>query len=1109
MKTQKKLLISSLILIILISIANPIFAVNNTRSFKMVDYSDEYKEWLNLPENEKEKVLQPKLFNISSDYDKNSVVKKIRSLKASATTDNKYSLKDVIPENVVVRDQKNQNACWAFAAIAALESNIAMLNYKSGVTPKVYDYSERHMEYGTSRIFKDNKENEKGYNRNPGTGGSWYLADSYLTNGIGAVDEKDMPFEDNSDIIDISSIQKNVTTQVYDIKEFLATDKTELIKQIKEHVQNNGAVFTGLHGASIVGEDCYNKDTGAVYCNDSKKYPANHAVAIIGWDDNYSTTNFNEKLRPQSNGAWIVKNSWGEKLDYDLQELKEKIFNDNKEYLQNNGINSAQAIPDSVIEKIGFTIKDGRATMPVGDNGIMYVSYEDCNIGEMVYGIEKATDKVNYDYLYQYDEVYPSKLLNVAGTQKLLLSSTYSKQSDKKEYLTQVSLHCPETYICKVYVNPNGTSKDSKDLTQVSLKNGEEVTVGAGYHTLEFSKPIEINSSDFTVVVEVKGTKNDGTNVFLESKLADENIFSKVKVEANKCFVGVGTDLSNITWYDTSKLKDGNNNLDNGDLTIKAFTVSDVQDESLKSIEITTPPTKTTYFEGENFDKTGMIVTANYNNGKSETITDYNITNGTALKEGQTSVTISYQDKTVSQPITVTKNSVTKLEITTPPTKTTYKAGNSFDKTGMVVKATYLDNSQKEITDYEITDGDVLKNGQTAVTISYEGKTVTQSITVEDNQVTKLEITTPPTKVKYVVGQNFDKTGMVVKAKYEDNTEVEVKDYTIENGTNLTKDQKTVTVKYESKTVDQEITVEEKQVESIEMSKKPSKTKYMQNQEKLDLTGGAINVIYNDGSKEEVLLTAEGVEVTGFDNTKVGTNTLTVTYKNKTTTFDVEIEKELLPKNSDMGNAISKISALKLYLFTDKSEKEYMTIDTNVSGIKRYLDENDSYEYYYYMSTNKNESKITDWTKIKEEQKAEDKITFIANTNEMANFGDLSESENDDLYLYIKEVAVRGGNQTVQVSKAMKLDTESDVDTKIYVDNKELNFDFKWDNSNGSNNNNNSGNSNNSQTTGDKTTSKISLPKTGEGRIFMMIGIIALVGVIAFIRYKIISKYVK
>lgn len=67
----------------------------------------------------------------------------------------------------------------------------------------------------------------------------------------------------------------------------------------------------------------------------------------------------------------------------------------------------------------------------------------------------------------------------------------------------------------------------------------------------------------------------------------------------------------------------------------------------------------------------------------------------------------------------------------------------------------------------------------------------------------------------------------------------------------------------------------------------PDKTEYLEGKDELDLTGGKVKLLYSDGSCEEYDLTAE--MVSGFDNTVVGTQTLTVTYGEFTATFDVEI----------------------------------------------------------------------------------------------------------------------------------------------------------------------------------------------------------------------------
>ena len=79
--------------------------------------------------------------------------------------------------------------------------------------------------------------------------------------------------------------------------------------------------------------------------------------------------------------------------------------------------------------------------------------------------------------------------------------------------------------------------------------------------------------------------------------------------------------------------------------------------KTLTEISVTTAPSKTTYTAGENFDETGMVVTATYSDSSTAPVTGYTVTDGTALAEGKTSVTISYTEggvtKTTTQAITV------------------------------------------------------------------------------------------------------------------------------------------------------------------------------------------------------------------------------------------------------------------------------------------------------------------------------------------------------------------------------------------------------------------------------------------------------------------------
>ena len=84
--------------------------------------------------------------------------------------------------------------------------------------------------------------------------------------------------------------------------------------------------------------------------------------------------------------------------------------------------------------------------------------------------------------------------------------------------------------------------------------------------------------------------------------------------------------------------------------------------KTVESIEITTPPTKTEYMVGEDFDPTGMVVTAHYTDGTTADLpeTGYTIFRGTGLMQGQTDVTIQYNDGSGSSNIKTYQNITVK-----------------------------------------------------------------------------------------------------------------------------------------------------------------------------------------------------------------------------------------------------------------------------------------------------------------------------------------------------------------------------------------------------------------------------------------------------------------
>ena len=984
---NKKFKILSIIIIFTIVLLVTCKVSATTIADDEIKISQNYLEYLELTDEEKESVLAPLMYDVQKSSTKITNPFRLGRLLGSSIQ-TRYSLKDIIPENMIIKNQLSTEICWAFSSLASLETNLALQDYKNNRNAVVYDFSERHMDYATTNLFLNGETNEYGFNRKPGSTGVIGIPISYLTNGLGAIAEEEMEFQDNVDLIDISEIQnKNVITQVNDIITFPSytktDDKTQIIKQMKEHIMNYGGISASINATA-------NKN-GAVYCSNSYTYKINHAVTIVGWDDEYSIENFNEFDRPTNNGAWIAKNSYGEEI---------------------------------------------------GDEGFWYISYEDANVYKQLIGIQNAQTEINYENIYQYDELGGYLNYTKNGSSKVYLATEFDKKTTGKEYLTQIAINAAETYKCKVYVNPNGISKDIKDLQQVELKTGDTVTFDAGYHTIEFAKPIKVGEN-FVVVLEIEGNQENSITLLAEVNFGEfftdpiyanaaNHMYDTVTISDGKCFFGEETEFYSNQLVDTSKVYElSEGKLPNFDTTIKAFTTTKV----LEKIEVTTQPNKTTYIEGQDFDNTGMQVKGYYANGDTIDIYDYTIIDGDNLTLGQTEITIVYQEFETTQPIEVAKNTVENIIVKTQPKKLEYFEGENFDSSEMIIEATYKDGSKKNITDYTIENGTNLKKEQSSVIIVYDGKTVAQPINVKENTVVKLEVISNANKLQYVAGQNFNAEGLVIKATYENGMEKQVTEYIVKDGTNLKEGQTTVLIEFEGHTVTQEITVEAKTIVSISVKTEPNKTEYLQKQEELDLTGGIINILYNDGTEEEIAMTSSEIKVEGFSNEEVGTNIITINYQNKTVQFNVEIKELPKPENSNFDNAQCEIKRIRAYYSTNKDEKEYVILNIEANNIIM-AKENDNIEYYYYLSSNPDETSINKWVKIKDSDTSENQITFEINTLNIYNYEEIINS--NEIYLYIKEVATKNDMKAEKTINFGALKIEN-MNIEEYVDGEKKN----------------------------------------------------------------------
>lgn len=167
----------------------------------------------------------------------------------------------------------------------------------------------------------------------------------------------------------------------------------------------------------------------------------------------------------------------------------------------------------------------------------------------------------------------------------------------------------------------------------------------------------------------------------------------------------------------------------------------------LEGLSVTKAPNKTTYKSGEAFDPTGMVVTGQYSYGITSDVTGYTV-EPAILTDGISEVVITYTEgritKTTSTPVTVEKV-LTSIEVTTPPTKTSYEYLESFSPAGMVVTAHFSDNSTEAVTGYTYPTTAFSTLGAVPVTIeyTYEGVSMSADVSVT---VTAISVAIPTQK---------------------------------------------------------------------------------------------------------------------------------------------------------------------------------------------------------------------------------------------------------------------------------------------------------------------------------------------------------------------------
>ena len=232
-------------------------------------------------------------------------------------------------------------------------------------------------------------------------------------------------------------------------------------------------------------------------------------------------------------------------------------------------------------------------------------------------------------------------------------------------------------------------------------------------------------------------------------------------------------------------------------------------------LAVTGAPTKTAYDVGEAFDPTGLAVTVTYADNTTEDVTADCTFSPATMASDTTEVTITYQraGRTLTATQAVTVRQLSGISVATAPSKTAYYIGETFDASGMAIKATMSDGSTKTVTGWTYSPTGALTAADTAVTISYTEngvtKTCTQAITIR--ALVSIAITTAPTKTAYQYGEKFSSAGMAVTATYNDNSTRVVSGWTYSPTGALALSNTSITVSYTeggvTKTTTQAVTV--------------------------------------------------------------------------------------------------------------------------------------------------------------------------------------------------------------------------------------------------------------------------------------------------------------
>lgn len=322
---------------------------------------------------------------VSNGNDKDVENISIKPLEFTPTRIRSYSKKDGVNDSKFdprekgymtgVRDQESLGICWTFAGNATLESFLKLKGYGD------FDLSEEHMRWWA-------KDNVYGWNIGDTQGSTNETSIGYFTSWLGPKLEKDIPYNGRvtrengakkpANYDSASRLPYNVTGVIN-----VAADKTS----VKNAVLKYGAVMSGYYDD----KKYLSTDSNSYYLNE--KLGQNHAITIVGWDDNYPIDKFNGAAKPASKGAWLVKNSWG---DYNSEHGYMWISYEDKNILSYTDNYSITEVKEDKGQKIYQ--HEYSMTASLADNTLTTANVFDFGKNEALQGVMFASDSIGAKY---------------------------------------------------------------------------------------------------------------------------------------------------------------------------------------------------------------------------------------------------------------------------------------------------------------------------------------------------------------------------------------------------------------------------------------------------------------------------------------------------------------------------------------------------------------------------------------------------------------------------------------------------------------------------------------------------------------------------------------